>query len=270
MEIETQTEPRRGWGRKRLLPLLVGALFIAVITIVLGPTEQWLFRAMEWIDGAGAVGVVAFGALYVTGTILFVPATLLSLCAGFLFGNLAGIVLVSLCTTVGAIAAFLASRYLVRRQVQARVARVPKFQAIERAVSREGFKMAFLTRLVPILPFSVLNYSFGLTRVGARRFLFATWLGMFPTSIAYVYVGAAAGDLTRAMAMDEPPGLTTYALWGLGLAAVVAIVWLITRRARQELDAILGEAAPGSPDGDSIVAAQEPPLKDDGDSLAMK
>ncbi len=245
--LESTDPVKRGWGRRRLIPIAGLVLATVVVVAILNPTDEWLRAAILWIDTAGPVGLVAFGGLYIAGTILFVPATILSLAAGFLFGNAVGIALVSLCTTVGAIAAFLISRYIARQQVQALVEGRPKFQAIERAVSREGFKMAFLTRLVPILPFSILNYSFGLTRVDGRRFTLATWLGMFPTSIAYVYLGAAAGDLTRALAMDEPPGPGTYALWGLGFLAVVAIVWLITHRARQELREILVEDAPADP-----------------------
>lgn len=238
---ESNDEESSDWGRRRAIPLLGFLLCLVAATALFGEPRAWLIWAVQWVENAGSLGVLLYGAFYVLATLVFIPASILSTCAGFLFGLFGGMVLVSLATTLGAIAAFLISRYLARRQVQEKVAQIPKFQAIERAVSRDGFKMAFLTRLVPVLPFTILNYSFGLTRVSGRRFTTATWLGMIPTSLAYVYLGAAAGDLTRAMAMDEPLGPATYAMWAAATLSVVAIVWLITRRARRELAMIMDD-----------------------------
>ncbi len=227
-------------GTKQIAVGLVALVALATAAVV-SPVDAWVIASAGWIEEAGALGALVFGLLYFAGTIFFIPATIMSISAGFLFGFAGGITLVSICTTLGAVVAFAISRYVARDAVQARAETRPRFKALERAISREGFKMAFLTRLVPVLPFTVLNYLFGLTRVDGRRFTAATWLGMLPTSIAYVYVGAATGDLSRALAMEEAPGGPTYLLWGLSAVAIAAIVGLMTRRARRELDLIMDE-----------------------------
>lgn len=223
--------------------MVVGLGIVSVVAsaALFSPVDIWVMNSAGWIEEAGAIGAVVFGLLYFGGTIVFVPATIMSISAGYLFGLYGGIVLVSACTTVGAVVAFLISRYLARDAVLRRAETRPRFKALERAISREGFKMAFLTRLVPVLPFTALNYLFGLTRVKGLNFTLATWLGMLPTSIAYVYLGAATGDLSRALAMEEAPGGATYLLWGVSAVAIAAIVGLMTRRARQELDLIMDD-----------------------------
>ncbi len=223
---------------RRVVGALIAVALLATL-IVLAPVEEWVIQFVEWVDGAGPVGLAAFGLFYVFGAVVFVPATFLSLSAGFLFGLTNGLLLVALCIPLGALMTFVVGRYLARDMVQTKVQDLPKFHAMERAISMEGFKMAFLTRLVPILPFTLLNYLFGVTRVGTRRFLLATTLGMIPTSVAYVYVGAMAGDLKRALAMGDSPGPATFLMWTAGVLAVVVIVWLITRRARQELEFLM-------------------------------
>lgn len=219
-------------------------LAIGVIAVIAGPTEEWLRRLFEWIEGVGFAGGVVFVGVYIAATVFFVPGLILTVGAGFLFGLLWGTVVVSIASTTGALAAFLVGRHIARNPVRRRVMTRPKFNAIYRAIKKEGFKVVLLTRLVPLFPFNLLNYAYGLTDVDWKRYTLASWIGMLPGTIAYVYVGATAQNLTRALTADSPPSTATYALWGLGLAATFGVVWLMTRTARRELDALL-EDLPG-------------------------
>jgi uncharacterized membrane protein YdjX (TVP38/TMEM64 family) len=110
-----------------------------------------------------------------------------------------------------------------------------KFAAIDRAVSEEGLKIVFLLRLTPAVPFNLLNYALGLTRVRFVDYLIAS-VGMIPGTLLYVYSGKLAGDVT---AIASEPALAKgwgyYSLLALGLAATLALTIVVTRIARRAL-----------------------------------
>ena len=152
---------------------------------------------LDWVQHIGPWGTVLFGAAYVPAALLFVPGSLLTLAAGFLFGLVKGTVIVSLGSTAGAAAAFLVARKVAHHWVVRRLAGRPRLAAIGRAVETEGFKIVLLTRLSPVFPYNVLNYAFGLTSVPVGKYMLASWIGMLPGTIMYVYLGARR---------EEPPG----------------------------------------------------------------
>src|SRR4029434_5373395 len=112
--------------------------------------------------------------------------------AGVVFGVLRGSIIASIAAALGAASAFLVSRYLARAWVARKIERNPKFKAIDEAVAKEGWKIVILTRLSPVFPFNVMNYTFGLTRVSFWEYFFASWIGMMPGTVLYVYVGSLA------------------------------------------------------------------------------
>ena len=152
---------------------------------------------LQWISGLGPTASLVFIPLYVIACVLFVPGSILALSAGFLFGVVQGSMYVSIAATLGATLAFLIGRYFAREWVPARLANYPKFKAVDEAVAREGWKIVALTRFSPLFPFNLLNYAFGLTNVGVRDYVLASWAGTLPGTILYVYLGSLAGDLTR-------------------------------------------------------------------------
>jgi uncharacterized membrane protein YdjX (TVP38/TMEM64 family) len=175
----------------------------------------------------------------VPAAVLFVPGSLLTLGAGFVFGLAKGTVIVSLGSTAGAAAAFIVARSLVHDWVAHRVARRPTLVAIGRAVETEGFKIVLLTRLSPIFPFNLLNYAYGLTSVPFRTYLLASWIGMLPGTIMYVYLGSAAHSLATLLSGEVPRSTGRQALFAIGLAATVAVTIIVTRRARRALNEIV-------------------------------
>jgi uncharacterized membrane protein YdjX (TVP38/TMEM64 family) len=167
--------------------------------------------------------------------VLFIPGSLLTLAAGFAFGVVTGTVAVSLGSIAGASAAFWAGRTLVRGLIEEKVARTPRFRALDQAVAERGFKIVLLTRLSPVFPFTLLNYAFGLTRVRFRDYFFASWIGMLPGTVMYVYLGSAVKSLADLAAGRVEGGLGARVLFGVGLAATVAVTVYVTRVARQAL-----------------------------------
>ena len=153
--------------------------------------QDLLKAALDWIGKLGPWGPVIFIGIYVVATVLFVPGSVLTLGAGAVFGVVLGSICVSISATLGATAAFLVGRYLARDAIARKIERNEKFAAIDRAVADEGWKIVLLTRLSPVFPFTLLNYAFGLTRVKLSHYVLASWIGMMPGTVMYVYLGLA-------------------------------------------------------------------------------
>ncbi len=209
------------------------AALVAAATYV--NVQELLRDTLAWIDSLSAWGPMAYIVLYILATVLFLPGSILTLGAGLLFGVVLGSVYVSIASTVGATAAFLIGRYLARDRVARKIEGNKTFQAIDVAVAEGGWRIVGLTRLSPIFPFNMLNYAFGLTHVSLRDYFFASWIGMMPGTVMYVYLGSLAGSLAAlgSGARVRTPG--EWALYTVGLLATVVVTVYVTRRARAAL-----------------------------------
>ncbi len=210
---------------------------VVVTLLLLGRRAAALVPALaQQVAQMGALGPVAFGAAYVVGAVLLIPGSVLTLAAGAIFGLLRGTVLVLVCATLGAAAAFLVARYVARGYVERRIGTGP-LASVDRALAQQGFKLVFLLRLTPVVPYSLLNYSLGLTQVSFRDFLLAS-VGMLPGTLLYVYYGKVIGDVAAlAGGAAVPRGAAYWTFLGIGLAATIAVTVLVTRIARQVLEA---------------------------------
>ncbi|MBD2346882.1 TVP38/TMEM64 family protein [Anabaena subtropica] len=195
-----------------------------------------LREALQWIDGLGTVGGIAFIALYIIATVAFLPGSILTLGAGIVFGIVWGSVYVFIGATLGATAAFLVGRYLARGWVAKKIADNTKFAAIDRAVGREGLKIVLLTRLSPIFPFNLLNYAFGITGVSLKDYFIGS-VGMLPGTIMYVYIGSLAGNLAMIGTESQPSNPTVqWVIRIVGFIATVAVTVYVTRVAQKALE----------------------------------
>lgn len=218
------------------MPRLIAALLVLVLLLLLGRQAAAAVPAfVDWVRGLGALGPVAFIVGYVLATIGFIPGSLLTLAAGAIFGIAWGTAYVFVGAVLGATAAFLLARGVLRQMIERKVAADPRFAAIDRAVAREGRKIVFLLRLSPAFPFNLLNYALGLTRVRLVDYVVAS-LGMLPGTLLYVYTGKVAGDVAAVAGGAAPArGAGYYVVLGLGLAATLAVTILVTRTARRAL-----------------------------------
>jgi uncharacterized membrane protein YdjX (TVP38/TMEM64 family) len=210
------------------LGALVVGLFAAWRVLPLG---QWLKDFQKWIEGLGPLGGVLFGLAYVAGALLFVPGAVLTIGAGYLFGLGWGVVVVSLASTAAAALAFLIARHLARARVETLARKYPKFAALDRAIGKNDWKVIFLLRLSPLIPFSISNYLYGLTSVRFAPYVLASWIGMLPGTFLYVYLGAAGKSLGEKH--EKSPW--EWALFGAGLLATIAVTVILTRVAKKEL-----------------------------------
>jgi uncharacterized membrane protein YdjX (TVP38/TMEM64 family) len=144
-------------------------------------------------------------------------------------------VLVSLANTLGATTAFFLGRTLAGEWVRRKIEHWPKFRALERAIDMHGFWIVFLMRLSPAIPFSGLNYACGITAVRPRDYILASWVGMLPGTLLYVYAGSAIADVSRAIAGRARTGRSGELLLLVGLGATIVVTGLITRFARREI-----------------------------------
>ena len=213
-----------------------GAVVVGLFVLTRVFDVQAVFRdLLAWVEGSGFVGGLVFIAIYILAAVLFVPGSILTLGAGFVFGVLWGTVYVSIASTVGATAAFLVGRYLARDWGADKVAGNRRFAAIDNAVGREGWKIVGLTRLSPIFPFNLLNYAYGLTKVNLKGYFLASWIGMLPGTLMYVYIGSLAGNLATLGGARSRTTLE-WVLYGVGLAATIAVTVFVTRLAGRALN----------------------------------
>ena len=197
---------------------------------------------VEWLRRAGASGVFVYALAYAAAAICLLPGSILMMGAGVAYGPIWGTLIASPVSALAATAAFLVGRTVARRRVAAWAARDPRFAAIDAAVGTQGLKLVILVRLSPLIPFNVLNYALGLTRVRTRDYALGSLIGMLPVTFLYVYAGALAGDLALASrgGAGQPARMLVSAL---GLAATLAVTIYLTRLAKRALAEAAGDRA---------------------------
>jgi uncharacterized membrane protein YdjX (TVP38/TMEM64 family) len=154
--------------------------------------QELLHSFQGWVIGLGPLGWVLYALVYAVCCVLFVPASILTLGAGALYGLGTGTAVVLAGATLGATLSFLLAKSVLRKKIERMTAGNAKFQALDRAIGKEGAKIVFLVRLAPVFPFTYINYAFGLTGVKTLPYVVASFFGMIPGTFAYVYLGSAA------------------------------------------------------------------------------
>lgn len=207
-------------ARKVLLLALLAASLAAFFALDLGrflslatvKQHQAELAALYAHRPLAVVG--AFFAVYVAVTALSLPgAAVLTLAAGALFGLMVGTLVTSFASSLGATLAFLSSRYLLRDAVQRRFA--ARLADVDAGVAREGAFYLFSLRLVPLVPFFVVNLVMGLTAMPARRFYLVSQLGMLAGTVVYVNAGTQLARLDSLRGILSPGLLASFALLGL-------------------------------------------------------
>jgi uncharacterized membrane protein YdjX (TVP38/TMEM64 family) len=197
-----------GVTRGPLLALVIGLVVAALIAARLAGLQDLvrlenLGRFKAWIDGHPVVAPLAFIAGYVLAAVLFVPGLPLTVLGGVAFGPIWGTVYASIASTLGATAAFMIGRYAARGVVERWVEQSQRLAKMDRAVARHGWRIVMMTRLVPVFPFNLQNYAYGLTRIDVWTYAVTSWLCMLPATVAFTFAGGAlsdGGDMRRTLA----------------------------------------------------------------------
>ncbi|XP_047336800.1 TVP38/TMEM64 family membrane protein slr0305-like [Impatiens glandulifera] len=243
-------------SRAILFFFLFGTIVVAFITL---PVEKILKTFLLWVkQDLGPWGPLVLAVAYIPLTVLAVPASVLTLGGGYLFGLPVGFFADSIGATLGATAAFLLGKTIGRSYVISKLKNYPKFQAVAFAIQRSGFKIVLLLRLVPLLPFNMLNYLLSVTPIRLGEYIFATWLGMMPITFALVYVGTTLKDLSDVTHGWGEISTTRWVLIACGFLLSAIVILYLTRIARASLEKALAENGDNIDDDGTFVSTRLP------------
>ncbi|WP_445361642.1 TVP38/TMEM64 family protein [Microbulbifer sp. EKSA005] len=229
----------------KFIPLLILAVCTIAVAGVLSllvyfDLDDQIIELMQWLNEQGWQTSLLFILIVAAAIVFLLPGVIFTMGAGFVFGVIKGTLLVIAGTVLGATLAFLIARYLLGAKPSRWVMSHIKPATVGEVIRREGWQMIMLTRLVPLFPFKLSNYFFGLTPVRLRDFVIGNFLGIIPLTLHNVYIGSIAADLTSLGKVEE----RTPIQWGFYIAgfalAVIALIGL-TRMARRALKRIIKE-----------------------------
>ena len=182
----------------RILLFLIIAIGTAVTFIYRHDIDVTLVA--NWLDQHPLISPLLFMAFYVVMTMVFFPASLLSLMGGALFGPFWGIIYNQTFAMLGATLNFLTSRYLSGDLLEKHLSK--RLKHMKEGVESKGWRFVLLIRLVPGIPFSILNYALGLTRIHLLHYVTVTFICLLPREIAYTYVGYLSRKSLAAEGID--------------------------------------------------------------------
>lgn len=200
-----------------------------IVLYFLLPIDLWIENFKIWVKDMGTLGWIVFIIVYAVSTFLLIPGSFLTLAAGFLWGFY-GFPIVVFAACWASCMSFLAARYLFHGWVQNKVNDYPKFNAVNRAIGDEGWKVVVLLRLSPALPFSLQNWFLGITPVGFVSSQLSTFFGILPGTLLYIWLGSLGGNV----AGGETDMAQTIILI-VGLLATLWVTIMVTRRAQAKL-----------------------------------
>ena len=232
---------------RSVVKIAVGVLILAAVVFAVRvlPVAEWLEQFKTYVQGVGPIGYVLYVLVYVLCCVFVVPATVLTLGAGAIFGFVAGTIVNLISATLGACAAFLLGRTVFRKRIEQKVASNPKLGAVDKAIEKEGTKIMLLMRLSGFPPFTWINYALSLTGVKFLPYAITTFIGIIPGTAAFTYLGAAGADLATGSGGRIRLIFTVAAAVGAVLVAIIIarIATKAVKRAGLDNSAPVGPAA---------------------------
>ena len=217
----------RPWHRRKrfwtlLLAALAGTLAVVFHAEISDFLARWDWaRIRDAVRAAGPWAPALCIALNAAFTVFFLPTTLVCILVALLFGVARGLPICLAGLALGMSLSFLVARHLLRDALERRIGHTKLFRRLEENMRREGWKLVFFSRLLPINPYSFLNYAYGLTSLSFRQYVAASTLGVVPNVLALLWTTQAAGQLARGQ-LDGRVLVVLFA--GAGLFA--ALAWL--------------------------------------------
>lgn len=196
---------------------LLGLILTGIGLTIIYRDQFNITHLQTWLDQAGIAAPLVFMLIYMIGTVLFLPGSLLTLAGGALFGPAWGTIYNLTGATLGAMISFLAARYVAATWVEKKAG--PALQQLLAGVEAESWRFVAFTRLVPLFPFNGLNYALGLTRIGFWPYSITTYITMLPGAMAYTWLGYAGKEaLAGSESMES---IIRHSLIALALLAIV-------------------------------------------------
>lgn len=242
-------EAPSGVARERSSSLLAGKVFLVALILlavwaffVLDLSQYLSFEALKehrerllaYTQGHYVLAVALFIIIYCVTAALSLPGDVfLTVIGGFLFGSVVGTFYVNIGATSGATLAFLAARYLLRDWVESKFG--DRLVPIQEGFEQNAFSYLVMLRLIPAIPFVLVNLVAGLTRVQLGIYVRATVLGMIPASFVFAYAGRQLGMINSPGEIASPPVLLALTL--LGLLALTPVLYrrLVDKKTQRKL-----------------------------------
>ena len=196
--------------KRNLVKSIIAIIFIFAVYSLLshyGVTEYLtrdnIPKIKEQINSFGVIAPLVYIGFYIVATVFFLPGLPVTMLSGLAFGPIWGVVYASIGAVIGVSCAFLIARHVARGMVEGWVQGNAQFRRIDEGVQRQGWRMLMITRLVPLFPFNLQNYAYGLTKIRFSTFFLVSWICMLPGTAAYVQLGAAVnlgeGDIKKTL-----------------------------------------------------------------------
>ncbi len=223
----------------RYSPVLIFLGCILVVTGAIGlllyfDLDDRIIAVLQWLEDQGWQASLLFILIMAAAIVVLAPGVIFTMGAGFVFGVIKGTLLVFAGTVLGSTLAFLIARYLVGPRPSRWLMSHIKPPHLGLVLREEGWRMIMLTRLVPLFPFKLSNYFFGLTPVRLWDFVLGNAIGIIPITLHNVYLGSIAADLTTLGQLEERTPLQ-WTFYGIGFVLAVIAVIGLTRMARRAL-----------------------------------
>lgn len=212
---------------KRYWPLAIAAVFLIALFAAwaTAPAEEWIRALTDKVKELGWAAPIVYVALYIVGAVVLAPSPIIGIAAGVAFGWW-GIPLALIGATVGATISFLIGRYVFNDTLDEWLTDRRIFRAVKRAIDEEGWRVLLLLRLTPAVPFGLLNYFMGTTKISLATYVSATALGILPGTVVNIYIGVIGQSLAT--------GAQVAYLVAGGLVTVTCAI-MITLKARKYL-----------------------------------
>ncbi len=214
---DSANEKNKSRGLWRPIVLITAIVAVLIVARVLGLGER-LGDLQDWIEGLGFLGYLAYVGIYIAAVVAGIPGSAITIAGGALFGSAVGVILDTIGANVGAALAFLVARYFARDAIARWLSTKERFRRLDELTEQHGAMIVAITRLIPIFPFNILNYGFGLTRVRFFTYVFWSWLCMIPGTVLYVVGTDAFANMAK--------GQFSWKLIGIVAAALVLLTIL--------------------------------------------
>lgn len=229
----------RGLGQRAIALILIASSVAFMIIVLQGKNMQDLLKTLLISIQYSQQGIIAYILLYNLATVLLIPAVILTLGGGAIYGVFWGSIYVFIASTLGATLAFLLGRYVSRDWAIRKLSQYPKFLALDRAVVKSGFKIVLLTRLSPIFPFNLLNYTFGVMQVSLQDYVLGS-IGMIPGIVGYTYIGSLIGDITQlgnsSLDLGIRGQIVQGTIYAIGTLATLSLIMYGSKLAQKTLE----------------------------------